>query len=398
MDKSMAFITLTPENVMSEHLCCAIADKKHQTGVNDKRNWLAERIKEGHVFRKLDAQGKVFIEYAPLEKAWVPVTGDNYFYIYCLWVSGSYKGKGYGKELLQSCIDDAKAQGKSGICLLSSKKKKPFLSEKKFMLKYGFKVVDTINDEYELLALSFDGTQPQFTSNVRKQSIEGKELTIYYGVQCPYIPNCIEQIYNYCENNQIPLRLVEIDTLEKAWVPVTGDNYFYIYCLWVSGSYKGKGYGKELLQSCIDDAKAQGKSGICLLSSKKKKPFLSEKKFMLKYGFKVVDTINDEYELLALSFDGTQPQFTSNVRKQSIEGKELTIYYGVQCPYIPNCIEQIYNYCENNQIPLRLVEIDTLEKAKQLPCIFNNWAVFYNGKFETVHLLNEGLLKKLLLR
>ena len=95
----MAFITLTPENVMSEHLCCAIADKKHQTGVNDKRNWLAERIKEGHVFRKLDAQGKVFIEYAPLEKAWVPVTGDNYFYIYCLWVSGSYKGKGYGKEL-----------------------------------------------------------------------------------------------------------------------------------------------------------------------------------------------------------------------------------------------------------------------------------------------------------
>ena len=64
----MAFTTLTPENVMSEHLCCAIADKKHQTGVNDKRNWLAERIKEGHIFRKLDAQGKVFIEYAPLEK------------------------------------------------------------------------------------------------------------------------------------------------------------------------------------------------------------------------------------------------------------------------------------------------------------------------------------------
>ena len=41
----MAFITLTPENVMSEHLCCAIADKKHQTGVNDKRNWLAELVR-----------------------------------------------------------------------------------------------------------------------------------------------------------------------------------------------------------------------------------------------------------------------------------------------------------------------------------------------------------------
>ena len=59
----MEFITLSPDNVMSEHLCCAISDKKHQTGVNDKRNWLAERVKEGHVFRKLDVQGKVFIEY-----------------------------------------------------------------------------------------------------------------------------------------------------------------------------------------------------------------------------------------------------------------------------------------------------------------------------------------------
>ena len=41
----MEFITLNPDNVMSEHLCCAISDKKHQTGVNDKRNWLSERVK-----------------------------------------------------------------------------------------------------------------------------------------------------------------------------------------------------------------------------------------------------------------------------------------------------------------------------------------------------------------
>ena len=70
----MEFITLNPDNVVSEHLCCAISDKKHQTGVNDKRNWLSERVKEGHVFRKLDAQGKVFIEYAPLEKRRAPST------------------------------------------------------------------------------------------------------------------------------------------------------------------------------------------------------------------------------------------------------------------------------------------------------------------------------------
>ena len=72
-EKNMSeqFINLTIENIDKEHLCCAIADKKHQAGVAVKKNWLKERIAEGHVFRKLDEKGKVFIEYAPLETAWV---------------------------------------------------------------------------------------------------------------------------------------------------------------------------------------------------------------------------------------------------------------------------------------------------------------------------------------
>ena len=41
-----------------------------------------------------------------------------------------------------------------------------------------------------------------------------------------------------------------------------------------------------------------------------------------------------------------------------------------------------------------LIAVDTLEKAKNLPCIFNNWAVFYHREYETNHLLNETILKK----
>ena len=53
------------------------------------------------MFRKLDARGKIFIEYEPNETAWVPIIGKNYEYIYCLWVAGSFKGKGIEKELLE---------------------------------------------------------------------------------------------------------------------------------------------------------------------------------------------------------------------------------------------------------------------------------------------------------
>ena len=40
----------------------------------------------------------------------------------------------------------------------------------------------------------------------------------------------------------------------------------------------------------------------------------------------------------------------------------------------------------------------TLEQAKALPCAFNNWAVFYGGKFQTVNQLDGGMLDKIMAR
>ena len=74
------FVDLTADNLAAETLCCIIRTKKPHPGVECKRQWLAERLKEGHVFRKLEGRATVFIEYAPLEKAWTPVVGENYFY------------------------------------------------------------------------------------------------------------------------------------------------------------------------------------------------------------------------------------------------------------------------------------------------------------------------------
>jgi GNAT superfamily N-acetyltransferase len=210
------YINITTENLQTEHLCCAIGDKKHQAGVDVKKTWLSDRFAEGHVFRKLNAKGKVFIEYAPLEMAWIPVVGDNYFYIYCLWVSGSFKDKGYGKELLEYCISDAKTQNKSGVCAISSKKKKPFTSDKTFMPQYEFEVADSIGNDYELLALSFDGVKPRFTEAAKTQSIDSKDLTVYYSPQCPFTNNCVEQVETHCKENNIPYNIIRIDTLEKA--------------------------------------------------------------------------------------------------------------------------------------------------------------------------------------
>lgn len=224
------FINITTENLSSEHLCCIIRSKKEHQGIEAKRQWLSGRLNEGHVFRKLNAKATVFIEYAPLETAWVPIIGNNYYYVYCLWVLGSDKGKGYGRSLMEYCIDDAREKGKSGICMLGSKKQKSWLSDQSFAKKFGFKVVDTTDNEYELLALSFDGTTPRFTKNTKAQKVENKELAIYYDMQCPFICQNIEMIKQYCETNSIPASLIQIDTLQKAKeLPCVFNNYGVFY-------------------------------------------------------------------------------------------------------------------------------------------------------------------------
>lgn len=224
------FINLTTENLANEHLCCIIRSKKSHPGVEAKRQWLSDRLNEGHVFRKLDAKATVFIEYAPLETAWVPINGDNYLYLYCLWVTGSYKGKGYGKALMEYCLADAKEKGKSGICMLGAKKQKSWLSNQAFAKKFGFEVVDTTDNGYELLALSLDGTTPRFAPNVKTPGIESKELTIYYDLQCPYIHQNIETIKQHCEESKIPVSFIQVDTLQKAKeLPCVFNNWGVFY-------------------------------------------------------------------------------------------------------------------------------------------------------------------------
>lgn len=211
-----SFLNLTEENLAQEHLCCIIRSKKPHPGVEAKRAWLSQRLKEGHVFRKLDAKGVVFIEYAPLETAWVPVEGKNYLYIYCLWVTGNFKGKDYGRQLMEYCLADAKAKGKSGVCMLGAEKQKAWLSDQAFGSKYGFETVDTTPDGYRLLALSFDGTKPHFAGNANRQKIESRELTVYYSPQCPYIHQSVELVRKTCQEMGAPYTLIPVDTLEKA--------------------------------------------------------------------------------------------------------------------------------------------------------------------------------------
>ena len=59
----------------------------------------------------------------------------------------------------------------------------------------------------------------------------------------------------------------------------------------------------------------------------------------------------------------------------------MTVYYSSQCPYVHQSVELLRKTCLEEGVDCTLIAVDTLEKAKTLPCVFNNWALFDEGRF-----------------
>ncbi|MGN0493778.1 MAG: GNAT family N-acetyltransferase [Acutalibacteraceae bacterium] len=231
----MEYVRVTKENLEKEHICCAISNNK-DIQVSSKKSWLRERFDDGLVFLKSTERGKCFIEYIPAENAWVPIRADGYMYINCLWVSGSFKGKGYSTDLLDSCIADSKQKGKKGLCVLSSAKKKPFLSDPEFLLHKGFAVCDESDNGIQLLYLPFEGgnEKPAFKDCAKHPHINERGYVLYYTNQCPFTAKYAPIIENTAKENNVPFRSVHIESksaAQNAPTPVT------TYALFCDGDY-----------------------------------------------------------------------------------------------------------------------------------------------------------------
>lgn len=121
------------------------------------------------------------------------------------------------------------------------------------------------------------------------------------------------------------------------------------------------------MEDCIADAKAQGRSGVCMLGARRQEAWLTDQRFVERFGFQPVDETEDGYTLLALRFDGAVPRFTESARRQRVDWDKLAIYYDDQCPFIAQRVERIRAHCLEQNIPARIVRVEALEQAKALP-------------------------------
>lgn len=229
----MSYITLDQDNIANEHICCAISDKKCAKSYKLKKEWLKNEFKNKYIFRRINERAKVFIEYGPAEKAWIPVTAPNFLMIGCFWVSGKYKGKGHGKTLLQEAISDAKKQGKDGLVTVVGIKKFHFMSDRKWLLKQGFKECDTTSAGFSLLSLTFNDKafSPHFKAEAKvNQCPEKQGYVVYYTNRCPYTEYHVnESLVETVEKRNLKMKVIKLETMEQAQSAPTPATIFSLF-------------------------------------------------------------------------------------------------------------------------------------------------------------------------
>lgn len=226
-------INLDKSNIDNEHICCAISDKKCIEGYELKKKWLKQEFNNGYIFRRIDARAKVFIEYGPAEKGWCPVEAPNYLLVNCFWVSGQYKGKGYGKELIQLALNDATSQGKDGLVTVVGTKKFHFMSDTKWLLRQGFVACDELSTGFSLLVkkLNANAVNPMFKNSVKcNLGVEKEGLVAYYSNRCPFTEYHVQtSLTDTAKKRQLPLKIVKLQTMEEAQAAPTPATIFSLF-------------------------------------------------------------------------------------------------------------------------------------------------------------------------
>lgn len=218
MSENFNILDVTPANIDQTGFFCYMSKRK-EPGYQQKRDWLAARFSEGLKLKILHERGgrdTAFIEYIPGEYAWRAVNAPGYLVIHCLWVVGKGKGKGYGSRLIQDCLQDARAQGKQGVAMLTSDR--VWLAHKDIFLRNGFEQVDQAPPAFQLMVYRFgDGPQPSFPHDWESRARDfGPGLTVVRAPQCPYIENGTNDLLALAAERGLPARAVQLASAREV--------------------------------------------------------------------------------------------------------------------------------------------------------------------------------------
>lgn len=215
----MKIVTIDKSNIEEYPTPCFMNCKNE--GYVGKLDWLESEFENGLKIKQLysDESSKVngFIEYIPSEFCHRAVDCKNYLFIHCLWTyPNKVKNLGFGSELIQEVVLEAKNLGKLGVCVVVSKGS--FMAGKDVFLKNDFRIIEEDGD-FSLLVLTFDDKDknlPKFKDYKSKLKNFEKGLYLLYSKQCPWVVRSANELKEVAKEKGVDLKIKELKNYKEV--------------------------------------------------------------------------------------------------------------------------------------------------------------------------------------
>ena len=148
---------------------------------------------------------------------------------------------------------------------------------------------------------------------------------------------------------------------------------------------KGHGYSSDLLEECLRDAKAQGKTAFAFCVPRDANGNFSPTQVLTHKGFKVSDISDCGINLMCLPLaeNAPPPKFKDCAKHPKVEENGFVLYYTDQCPYTYYWVPKVQEAAKEHGIPFKAVHITEKETAQNVPAPVTTYALFRDGKFVT---------------
>ena len=198
-------VDVTSDNVEDVGLFCI--KNKQAAGYEQKLSWFQKQYINGLRLKiAFDEQENqlAFIEYIPAEYSWRPIEAPDYFFVHCIVVyAKGARQKGVGSGLLIACEDDAIANGRKGICVMTSKES--WMADHTLFEKNGYRLAES-RGRFDLMYKPIHNgtTKPHLLDWTKEhQAYEGWHLV--YADQCPWHEKSVNDLQAEAERQGIDL-------------------------------------------------------------------------------------------------------------------------------------------------------------------------------------------------
>jgi len=219
----MKIIDLNNEN-MDLYLNCLSGDCKNlEYGMGIKKKWYNKMKEKGlKVKIAVDDNGNTggMIQYLPVEYSWV--TGNDLYFINCIWVyyhkkgRGNFRKKGMGVSLLKTAEDDVKKMGKKGLVVWGLSI--PVFMRANWFKKHGYIAVDKDGISV-LLWKSFcsDAVPPKW---IKRKKLPGSSpgkltVTLFINGWCSYYNQLLDKVKKAIISHEDKIIFDLIDTSDN---------------------------------------------------------------------------------------------------------------------------------------------------------------------------------------